>query len=228
MKTARKNLPDDLLDEDGYPTEEWLQFLRTYVPDESLPIMAFVERALPDGWWCSDWGYKLHEEKDGRRELELHTGGWSGNEEVVDAILHNEQIREGMRHFRWMEGGHYYFEIKTKPPKTEIPYIRTPPVPVQIPEYTPKSIYELEPHNEAAIRIIDDIRMMTTVQAVRDLMNQAEAYVRELNPGYAELHTKLQELKSPKLGGGHVFTAAALRKVAIELKAWKRDIKGIK
>ena len=30
---SKTEIPEDLLDEQGYPTEEWLNFLRNYEPD---------------------------------------------------------------------------------------------------------------------------------------------------------------------------------------------------
>ena len=102
----------ELLDDEGYPTEEWLQFIRNYKPDESLPLIQFVEEVLVDGWWMPDWGFKLHRKYGGKRKLELHTGGWSGNEEVIDAILSNIWlIHCKMRYLMWKAGGHYYFEL---------------------------------------------------------------------------------------------------------------------
>jgi len=110
--TQKEKLPDRLLDDDGYPTKGWLEFIRQYKPDESLPIESFVEHVLPDGWWMPDWGYELHRKYKGKRKLELHTGGWSGNEEVIREILGNFNLTHfKMRYTKWYAGGHYYFEI---------------------------------------------------------------------------------------------------------------------
>ena len=105
-------LPDLLLDNEGYPTEEWLEYLRTYRPDDSLPTLSFVQNVLANGWWMSDWGFKLHRKYRGKRKLELHTGGWSGNEEVIAAIKQNIWLTHfKMRYVKWHTGGHYYFEV---------------------------------------------------------------------------------------------------------------------
>ena len=114
-KAMMELLPKDtLLDRDGYPTTEWLQFIKDYNPDESLPVMRFVEFVLVDGWHLPDWGFKLHKRYKGVHKLELHTGGWSGNEETIDAILSNIHLTHfWMRYVKWTCGGHYYFEIKT-------------------------------------------------------------------------------------------------------------------
>ena len=105
-------LPAVLLDNDGYPTEEWLQFIKSYKPDESLPLLTFVEMVLVDGWYMSDWGFKLHKKYKDKCKLELHTGGWSGNEETIAAIKSNMWLTHfQMRYVMWRTGGHYYFEL---------------------------------------------------------------------------------------------------------------------
>ena len=106
-------IPKTLLDEEGYPTEEYLQFIRDYT-NETMPIMDFVE-ILQDGWHFSDWGFKLHRKYAGKRKLELHTGGWSGNEEIISAIVNNVYLTSfKMKYKKWHTGGHYYFEITIK------------------------------------------------------------------------------------------------------------------
>ena len=106
------HLPDVLLDVNGYPTEEWLQFLRGYQPYDSMPLLKFVSEILPKGWYMADWGFVLHRKYKGKIKLELHTGGWSGNEEVISAILSNIWLTHfQMQYVMWKAGGHYYFDI---------------------------------------------------------------------------------------------------------------------
>jgi len=108
-KSNTNHLPDVLLDVNGYPTEEWLEFIRNYIPDNSLPLLKFVSEILPKGWYMADWGFVLHRKYRGKQKLELHTGGWSGNEEVISAILSNKHFK--MQYVMRKAGGHYYFEI---------------------------------------------------------------------------------------------------------------------
>lgn len=96
-----------LLDVHGYPTEEWIDFIGKYTPDESLPLLKFLE-LLSEGWAMT--GFVLHRKYKGKRKLELHTGGWSGNEEIISAILANVELTQ-MRYVMWKTGGHHYFEI---------------------------------------------------------------------------------------------------------------------
>ena len=105
-------LPAVLLDDEGYPTEEWLQYIKNYKPDLSLPLLTFVKMVLIDGWYMSEWGFKLSKKYKGKHKLELHTGGWSGNEETIAAIKSNMWLTHfKMRYVMWRTGGHYYFEL---------------------------------------------------------------------------------------------------------------------
>jgi len=111
-KINANHLPDVLLDINGYPTEEWLQFIRSYQPDESLPLIKFVSEILPKGWCTGEWGFVLRRKYKGIRKLELHTGGWGGNELVISAIKSNKHLTHfKMRLVMWKAGGHYYFEL---------------------------------------------------------------------------------------------------------------------
>jgi hypothetical protein len=93
------------LDEDGYPTESLLEYVRTYPLIEKGPEELL--RVLESNWYFGDWGFEHSGDL-----LELHTGGWSGNEEMIRALKEN---------FFWnlywessRRGGHYYFTDLTK------------------------------------------------------------------------------------------------------------------
>ncbi len=104
-------IPYTLLDVDGYPTEEYLTFIREFT-HETMPVIDFVD-IMQDGWYHGDWGFKLGRVYKGIRKLELHTGGWSGNEEVIAAITSNIWLTAlKMKYVKWLTGGHYYFEIR--------------------------------------------------------------------------------------------------------------------
>lgn len=98
----------DLLDSDHYPTEKWLEFVRDYTPqaEDALPLEEFIT-LLEEGWYYSDCGYFRFK---GDR-LELHTAGWSGNEELLSVLLDNASLMEVLELVQEREGGHYYFDI---------------------------------------------------------------------------------------------------------------------
>jgi len=87
-----------------YPTEEYLEEIRNYKGDP--PIEEFV-KILQYNWyfgpeWCIIRGNKA----------EFHTGGWSGNEDIIKAILSNIYLTNlYMKYEMWKRGGHYYFKI---------------------------------------------------------------------------------------------------------------------
>ena len=87
----------------GYFTKKELkQFesIDTFNIEQSLKF-------LRDRWYLADWGYKLKGKKVLR--LELHTAGWSGNEEIIRALQ-----KSLFWTFYWQKtyrGGHYYFKI---------------------------------------------------------------------------------------------------------------------
>lgn len=99
------------LDEDGYPTEEFLKFLREYTYDV-MPILDVLQ-IIKENWMYPDWGFKLGNKRKGEYKLELHTGGWSGNEDTMEAILSNVYFRHfRMYYYKWLTGGHYYFKVR--------------------------------------------------------------------------------------------------------------------
>ena len=79
-----RNAVSDNLDEDGYPTDEALARLRNWkIRDwsEIADWLAFA-RSLwryPDYW----------SDADANGEMKVATGGWSGNESVIDAMQEN-------------------------------------------------------------------------------------------------------------------------------------------
>ncbi len=86
----------DLLDNDGYPTPEAITKVEAlHSMDDAIELLTQI------------WHWRVSIEV---REfaLELHTGGWSGNEEVAEAL---QESPFWIRHWWKTErGGHYYFK----------------------------------------------------------------------------------------------------------------------
>lgn len=111
-----------------YPTEEDLKFIREFKALER-PVMELVEY-IERIWHYGDWGFKLlkHGQEDilGKPtwRLELHTGGWSGNESIIETLMQTDWWKLCWE--RQSRGGHYLVEIpkwlrnvKTPPEKGE-------------------------------------------------------------------------------------------------------------
>jgi hypothetical protein len=114
---SRRGKGGEMPDNDGYPTEEELKTFEKWKPN-TFDTKTFSVHEIVDHikaiWWTPDWGFKLHEGRDRLfrkkvMKLELHTGGWSGNEDVIGEL---QQTMFWILY--WVEshrGGHYYFNI---------------------------------------------------------------------------------------------------------------------
>ena len=113
-------------DKHGYPTNKELKELgkMTWVIlGKQKPVSFNGEHIqdildyLEDIWWCSERQMKYYKRK-GKIYLQLHTGGWSGNEEIIN-LLHGTMFW----HLWWIKtirGGHYYFEIEALKEKKNV------------------------------------------------------------------------------------------------------------
>lgn len=109
------------LDTDGYPTEAAITHLTEWgdASSESSPVFD-VNGAIDfmrSLWHMSEWGihdtiepdecavYRL---TDGHRYVKMSTGGWSGNEELMNAFQERWWRRQSIVVTR--RGGHYILE----------------------------------------------------------------------------------------------------------------------
>lgn len=99
------------MDNDEYPTEQELDTIRDWDAfKDPLGLVEYVKSL----WWAVDWGFELHRGRSSlfhRRclKLQLHTGGWLGNESIIESLEKNF-----MFWYYWVKstvGGHYWFEI---------------------------------------------------------------------------------------------------------------------
>jgi len=104
-----------------YPTEEDLSAIEKWDFDRKdiSGLIEYVEKL----WHWSDWGFKKRwgYGRPVRRKvlkLELHTGGWSGNEDVIRALQENF-VFWTLYWEKSVRGGHYYFEIPARHVKTK-------------------------------------------------------------------------------------------------------------
>jgi hypothetical protein len=97
------------MDEYGYPTEETLELIRNWPYTDFNGLMDFVISL----WQYPDYveDIKVINDFDKEvREVNISTGGWSGNEEIIGALMENTMF--------WImcwqiskRGGHYRFHI---------------------------------------------------------------------------------------------------------------------
>lgn len=113
--------PEKLMDEDGYPTQEALDYIKNwgygFVDGKFLLGQYYKNESMDDlidyikSIWCYNDGIVY---EDGL--LEIHTLGWSGNEEIIP-YLENTMLW-GFRFRASQAGGHYYFRVDNKSAKT--------------------------------------------------------------------------------------------------------------
>lgn len=96
-----------------YPTVQEICFIENYnsLKEPVKDLLDFIY----DIWWMPSWGWKQTEfsdklTKERKIRLYLSTGGWSGNEDIINALKKNKYFW----FFYWYSsrrGGHYIFEF---------------------------------------------------------------------------------------------------------------------
>ena len=96
----------EIFDDDGYPTEGFLQSIVDWPWQDGFEEL--LDHAMVGHIYPEYWG---KEKKDGKVVWHISTGGWSGNESIMTALREN--------YIFWMvcwvqsrRGGHYIFETK--------------------------------------------------------------------------------------------------------------------
>ena len=88
---------------DEYPTPSQLDVIRKWDARDPKGLM----KELEELWSYPDY-FKYDEPK-----LELHTGGWSGNEVIIEALEYN--VFWTLYWQKSERGGHYYFDLRRQP-----------------------------------------------------------------------------------------------------------------
>lgn len=113
--------PEKLMDDEGYPTQEALDYIKNwgygFTEGEFLLGQYYKNENMDDliEYIQSIWYYDdaiVYE--DGL--LEIHTLGWSGNEEIIHVL--KDTMLWAFRHRATQTGGHYYFRIDKDSAKT--------------------------------------------------------------------------------------------------------------
>lgn len=103
-------------DRDGYPTDEELDRIKSWPIEGDHSLWFDFIRSC---WWAAYWGWHEEDAVDDLFDKPVHrysisTGGWSGNENIIDAMRGNENM---LWAFTWVQsrrGGHYIFQIRVK------------------------------------------------------------------------------------------------------------------
>ena len=108
------NYPNELHDEDGYPTQEALDYIKNWSIDSNNGEVKMGKHfgkanynELID-YIKSIWTYKDAIEYENGL-LEIHTYGWSGNEDIIHELKNTDMWLLKFRCER--TGGHYYFKV---------------------------------------------------------------------------------------------------------------------
>ena len=105
-------LCEDMLDEDGYPSEAALEIVRIWHWTDAKGWFEFIKSI----WHLASWGWHEGEAIDEISsekvwQYNISTAGWSGNESIIREMQKNAF----MWHLNWVQsrrGGHYIFELK--------------------------------------------------------------------------------------------------------------------
>lgn len=91
-----------------YPTNKELKEISNWDILEKgvIGLLNLIEEL----WWCNSTGFILKGKR--KLKLELHTWGWSGNEDIINVL---QKIMFWFMFWRKsIRGGHYYFKIDLK------------------------------------------------------------------------------------------------------------------
>ena len=103
---------EELLDEEGYPTEESLEKIKKWEiksDDDFEKLMDFIKKL---------WYYPDFLKKNKNKEYTLITGGWSGNEDIIGAMKNNIILH--ITYWKSSErGGKHIYQSLSQEIKTE-------------------------------------------------------------------------------------------------------------
>ena len=94
-----------------YPSEELLEYLRTVNYTNSKDFINIVN-IIRNVWWPSFYSDKLPiTKKEDHYEIIFITSGWSGNEDIIEAIMYSTSFQLLMLSYTYERGGKYIIRI---------------------------------------------------------------------------------------------------------------------
>jgi hypothetical protein len=97
------------MDPDGYPDGEELEKITNWPYTDLKGLMEYVK----ERWNYADWGWNETGDTDYGRPIivyEISTGGWSGNESLIQALGENLMFWNTCW-YSSRRGGHYIFHM---------------------------------------------------------------------------------------------------------------------
>ena len=103
----------DMIDEDGYPTDEALHIIEEWHWSDARGWFKFIN----DIWHLKSWGWTEgmlgDDMNEGKMSYQYHisTAGWSGNETIIQSMKKNDMLWT----LNWVQsrrGGHFIFELR--------------------------------------------------------------------------------------------------------------------
>jgi hypothetical protein len=104
-----KEAPLIRTDEDGYPTDEFLEWVKSYDVVEGSGFW-FIQEVLSEWWPDGEYGVRVQRKYRGERKVHVSTWGWSGNEELIAAMQGNMMFWV-LHYYAHQVGGHYTFRF---------------------------------------------------------------------------------------------------------------------
>jgi len=99
-------------DDEGYPKDSSLERMRAagLTLEQADAFLLHDFPAICEGIACCSYSA---EDVDGSKRITFATGGWSGAEDLIDAMLNQFWIK--YRHIEWKRGGLFVFEVPARP-----------------------------------------------------------------------------------------------------------------
>lgn len=96
-----------------YPRDNELETIKNWDYKRGFKsLFEYIENI----WRHPDWGFRIYRTTDHLLErkvmgVQLHTGGWSGNESIVSALGDNFMFWSQC-FYKHKRGGHFWFQIR--------------------------------------------------------------------------------------------------------------------
>ena len=103
---------NEMLDDDGYPTDAALDIIRLWHWSDARGWFKFIENVWSTyGRWTEKDMPRSWASSKNDHVYDIATGGWSGNESIIRAMQDNGMMWT-LNWYQSTRGGHYIFVLK--------------------------------------------------------------------------------------------------------------------